>query len=276
MTVMKSLLVGTAIGDWMLSARDKFDILRASWSTPESVGTLANDQLASLLVASICRPGMVFVDVGAHIGSIIASAQRRSRPSKIVAVEAIPSKAATLRRRFPGVEVAECAVGESEGREAAFFVDVKQSGYSSLARPVGGSNELVEIKVPVRALGSVLAGHNVDVIKIDIEGAELGALRSATEVLSTHRPTIMFESAPGAGDRFGYSTTDLWQFLHALDFVVVAPNRLAHNDLGMSLDAFNDGHLYPRRKTNYFAVPRERRTDVRDRARKVLGIQSSL
>jgi FkbM family methyltransferase len=260
----------------MLGAREKYDILRAAWSMPESVGTIADDQLASLLVASICRPDWVFADVGAHIGSIVASAQRRSRPSKVVAVEAIPSKAAALRRRFPGVEVVECAVGENEGGEVAFLVDVRQSGYSSLMRPVGGSNELVEIKVPMRTLGSVLAGHNVDVIKIDIEGAELGALRSATEVLSAHRPTVMFESAPDAGDRFGYSTTDLWQFLHGLEFVVVAPNRLAHNDLGISLDAFIDGNLYPRRSTNYFAVPRERRIEIRDQARMVLGIQSRL
>jgi len=41
----------------------------------------------------------------------------------------------------------------------------------------------------------------------------------------------------------------------------------------MSLEAFNDGHLYPRRTTNYFAVARERREEVRDRARVVLGIR---
>ncbi len=272
-TAVKSLLLGTSLGLWLLSLRDKADIVRVALQHPERVGTLANDQLASLLVASICRPGRVFVDVGAHIGSVIATAQRGSEPSKIVAVEAIPERAASLRLRFPDVEVCECAVGERGGIEVAFFVNDLKSGYSSLARPTG-AKRLREIKVPLRTLDSVLTGHDVDVLKIDIEGAELGALRGAGAMLSRCRPTIMFESAPGAGSRLGYSTSDLWLFLHDLDYVVVAPNRLAHNDEGISIEAFDDGHLYPRRTTNYFAVPRERRRELRDRARLVLGIAS--
>ena len=265
----KARLIGTAFGLWVLELRDKLSIVRAACFSPESVGTLANDQLAALLVVSICRPGHVFVDVGAHIGSIIASAQRRSRPSKILAVEAIPERAASLRRRFPEVEIVQCAVGESEGADVAFFVNQAQSGYSSLARGEG----LREIKVPLRTLDTVLAENDVDVIKIDIEGGELGALRGAVNVLTKHRPTVMFESAPGCGARLGYSTTDLWRFFDELGYVIVAPNRLAHDAEGMSLDAFNDGHLYPRRTTNYFAVARERREEVRDRARLVLGIR---
>jgi FkbM family methyltransferase len=265
----KARLLGSAFGLWLLELRDKLNIVRAACCSPESVGTLANDQLAALLVVSICRPGRVFVDVGAHIGSIVASAQRRSRPSKIVAVEAIPERAASLRRRFREVEIVQCAVGESDGADVAFFVNQAQSGYSSLARREG----LREIRVPLRTLDTVLAEDEVDVIKIDIEGGELGALRGAVSVLSKHRPTVMFESAPGCGARLGYGTTALWRFFDELGYVIVAPNRLAHEADGMSLEAFNDGHLYPRRTTNYFAVARERREEVRDRARLVLGIQ---
>ena len=265
----KARLVGTSFGLWLLAVRDRLAMVRAACFSAESVGTLANDQLAALLVVSICRPHHVFVDVGAHIGSIVASAKRRSRPSQIIAVEAIPEKAAALRRRFVDVDVVQCAVGENDGADVAFFVDPAQSGYSSLAR----GNGLRQISVPLRTLDSVLAGHEVDVIKIDIEGGELGALRGAVKVLSEQRPTVMFESAPGCGARLGYSTTALWRFLDELGYLIVAPNRLAHDDRGMSLDAFNDGHLYPRRTTNYFAVPRERRDEVRDRARQVLGIR---
>jgi len=269
MQATKARLIGTSLGMWLLEVCDKLHLVRAACASPESVGTLANDQLAALLVVSICRSGHVFVDVGAHIGSIVASARRRSSPSKIVAVEAIPDRAASLRRRFSDVEIVQCAVGEGDGAEVAFFVNEGRSGYSSLARRDG----LREIRVPLRTLDSVLAGSDVDVIKIDIEGGELGALRGAVEVLSRHRPTVMFESAPGCGARLGYSTTALWNFLDGHGYLVVAPNRLAHDGDAMSLEAFNDGHLYPRRTTNYFAVARERREEVRDRARVVLGIR---
>jgi FkbM family methyltransferase len=269
MQATKAGLVGTSLGLWLLDVRDKLNIARAAWFSPESVGTVANDQLAALLVVSICRPGHVFVDVGAHIGSIVAGVKRRSRPSRIVAVEAIPERAASLRRRFPAVEIVQCAAGERDGEEIAFFVNEARSGYSSLARREG----LREIRVPLRTLDAVLASHDVDVIKIDIEGGELGALRGAARVLSAHRPTVMFESAPGCGARLGYSTTALWRFFDEIGYLIVAPNRLAHDGDGMSLEAFNDGHLYPRRTTNYFAVPRERREELRDRARVVLGIR---
>ncbi|HSC64645.1 MAG TPA: FkbM family methyltransferase [Caldimonas sp.] len=270
MQELKARLVGTSVGLWLLGLRDKLSIVRAACCSPESVGTMANDHLAALLAVSICRPGHVFVDVGAHIGSIVASAKRRSRPSKILAIEAIPERAASLARRFPDVEVTQCAVGESEGSDVAFFVNAAQSGYSSLARGEG----FREIRVPLRTLDGVLAGHDVDVIKIDIEGAELGALRGAVKTLSTHRPTVMFESAPGCGSRLGYGTTALWTFFDEAGYVVVAPNRLAHEGGAMSVEAFKDGHLYPRRTTNYFAVARERRDELRERARRVLGIRA--
>ncbi len=265
----KARLLGTSLGLWLLAARDKLNIVRAACFDPEQVGTMANDQLAALLVTSICRPGSVFVDVGAHIGSITASVRRSSRPSKILAIEAIPEKAAALRRRFSDAEITQCAVGETDGTDIAFFVDPLQSGYSSLARSEG----VQEIRVPLRTLDTVLGDSDVDVIKIDIEGGELGALRGAAKVLAMRRPTIMFESAPGAGARLGYSTNSLWSFLDESGYVVVAPNRLAHDGDGLSLEAFNDAHLYPRRTTNYFAVPRERREEIRDRARAVLGIR---
>jgi FkbM family methyltransferase len=269
MQATKARLLGTPFGSWLLEIRDKLAIVRAACFSPESVGTLANDQLAALLVVSLCRPGHVFVDVGAHIGSIVAGAKRRSRPSKIIAVEAIPERAAALRRRFSDVEVVQCAVGEDDGRDVAFFVNPARSGYSSLAKGDG----LREIRVPLRTLDAIVADNEIDVIKIDIEGGELGALRGAAQVLSRHRPTVMFESAPGCGARLGYSTAALWRYLDELDYMIVAPNRLAHDGEGMSLDAFNDGHLYPRRTTNYFAVPRERRRELRDRARLVLGVK---
>jgi len=265
----KARLLGTSLGLWLLELRDKLEIVRTACLAPERVGTLANDQLAALLVVSLCRPGSVFVDVGAHIGSIIAVARSRSRPSKIIAIEAIPEKAASLRRRFRDLEVAQCAVGESDGTDIAFFVNPSHSGYSSLAKGKG----LQEIRVPLRTLDTVLSGNDIDVIKIDIEGGELGALRGAVTVLSEHRPTVMFESAPGCGARLGYSTTDLWRFLDEIGYVVIAPNRLAHDGDGLSLEAFNDAHLYPRRTTNYFAVPRERRAELRERARAVLGVR---
>jgi hypothetical protein len=82
----------------------------------------------------------------------------------------------------------------------------------------------------------------------------------------------MFESGPNGDDGLAYSKEEILDFLNSLDFSVVVPNRVAHNDDGLSTAGFVESHLYPRRTTNYFAIPKERRVEFRDRARTILRI----
>lgn len=270
MVWIKQQLLGGAIGRLALSFRDKFDILRRAYFYPESVGTIANDQLAMKLVTRICRSQKTFVDVGAHIGSVISEVASNDSTIKIVAIEAIPKKVVQLRRKFPLVELHNCAVGESAG-EVSFFINLKQSGYSSLRRPVN-INELktCEIKVPIKRLDELVLPDNIDVIKIDVEGAELSVLRGSAKILHESRPVIMFESGPQLEDNLEYTKEALYKFLFSNDYVVLIPNRIAHNDLGLSKDGFIESHLYPRRTTNYFGVPKERRIEMKNRARSIL------
>lgn len=266
------MLLNTFVGDVLLATRDKFEILRAAVLTPESVGTLANDQIATELIARICRPEKVFVDVGAHIGSVISKVQRHDRTIVIVAIEAIPEKIAKLRRKFRNVTLHECAAGESEG-SASFFVDTKRSGYSSLIRSQVTNGEATqEIRVSIKKLDDLLPSGEVDAIKIDVEGAELGVLRGSESILSGSRPTIMFESGPLENDSLGYSKEALWRYFDSHRYLILVPNRVAHNDPGLTQDGFLESHLYPRRTTNYFAIAKERNVEIRDRAREVLKI----
>ena len=271
---VKQRILRSWIGHVALAARDRFDLLRSAWFRLESVGTVANDQLASSLVTKLCKPGKTFVDVGAHIGSIIASVQHHDRTIKIVAVEASPEKVVRLRCHFPDVKIFDCAVGDSEG-EISFFVNNSQSGFSSLGRPDESNDSIQEITIPIKKLDSLISPEGVDVIKIDVEGAELGVIRGGSELLSKGRPIIMFESAPAKEDGLGYTREDLWRHLSNLDYLILLPNRLAHNGDALSLEGFIDSHVYPRRTTNYFSIPKERRIEVRDLARNILGVRAS-
>jgi precorrin-6B methylase 2 len=76
---------------------------------PERAGTVANDQLATKLVTTICQSHKTFVDVGAHIGSVISEVGNSDSTIKIVAIEAILEKIVQLRRKFPFVELHDCA-----------------------------------------------------------------------------------------------------------------------------------------------------------------------
>ncbi len=269
----KQWFLGGAVGGFLLSARDRMNLLsQALASNPEGIGALANDQLAGLLVTRLSQPNSTFLDIGAHIGSVSASVLRHDASVQVEAIEAMPDKAANLRRKFPVVKVHECAIGDREG-EVQFFVNTRQSGYSSLGRPGGrDAGAIRPISVSMKTLDGLAVAGTVDVIKIDIEGAELGALLGGSKLIEQQRPTVMFESAPGDANGLGYTKEAMWEFFEQRGYEIVVPNRLAHNGPGLTQVGFVESHLYPRRCTNYFAIASERRRELRDRARKVLGI----
>lgn len=270
MTGMRGRIVNRPMGAALRALRDRLELHRAVAGNLEQVGMLANDQLARALLERLCRPGGVFVDVGAHIGSVIDGVQRHSRPSLVIAVEAIPEKAAALRRRFPHAEIHCCALGEAGG-ETRFFVADAASGYSSLDAALSERVAGVRaIDVRLERLDALVARDDVDVLKIDVEGAELGVLRGAPDLVARSRPSILFESGPDAME--AYSKAAMWHWLDRADYAVLVPERVPHLDDGLSSEGFAEAHLYPRRTTNYWAIPRERRAEVRTRAREVMGM----
>ena len=260
--MIKKYLVTNSLGRVLSALRDTHELLHKSLFNPQVVGEAANNQLATKLVTSICKPNATFIDIGAHIGSIIGKVQHLLPSVNIIAVEAIPQKVVHLKKQFPTIHIHNCAVGEASA-EAIFYVNRTQSGYSSLLSPDKNSKDLIEeIKVTIQKLDDLITADNVDVIKIDVEGAELSVLRGATAVIARCRPIIMFESGPSQdGSNLGKEA--LYHFFEKIDYALVIPTRLAHSCVGMSLAGFIDCHVYPRLSTNFFAVPVERGEEVK-------------
>jgi FkbM family methyltransferase len=190
----------------------------------------------------------------------------------VVACEADPDKAAELASKFPDVKVHGCAVGDHEG-EVVFFIDKARPGYSSLARGVRSPDDFQEVLVPMRRLDDLVPSTaRVDVIKIDVEGAELGVLNGATELTARCRPVVLFESGPQTERTAESSINALYNWFSAREYQIYVPNRVAHDGPPLSEEGFLDSHYYPFRTLNYFAIPSERRTEFRDRARQSLGV----
>lgn len=268
--MFKEAIVNTRLGVSALDLRDRLRLYRAVSPHLESLGHIANDSLARRLVERLCEEGRIFIDVGAHIGSVVNGVQRRSKPSRIVAIEADPAKAAALRKRFPRAVIHNFAVGDTDGEVPFFIAPQKDSGYSSLDPKLADRMKVQQIMVPIRRVDELVEHHGVDLMKIDVEGAELAVLRGSEALVAGSRPTIMFESNPWEME--GLPKAELWEWFDKRDYAVVVPNRVAHDDPGMSLETFLEAHREPQRTTNYFAIAGERRDAVRTRARAVLGL----
>jgi FkbM family methyltransferase len=269
---VKRAFVGTRAGVILREARDRLQIFEALWRYPEDAMSISNNRLFHKLVTRMTRPNGAFVDVGAHIGSIVAEVQLYCPSVKIHAFEPVPEKASRLERQFPQANVVNCAISEFSG-ESAFFVDRTESAYSSLGENmVPREHSSQRILVKVRSLDSFNLPADVDAIKIDVEGAEEGVFRGARQLLKTARPIVYFESACGDIPHLGYNKTTMWHILNELGFTIHIPNRVAHDDTGLSLEMFLSSHSYPRLTDNYVAIPNERRTEFRAMARTVLGL----
>ena len=261
--MLKRMLAGTGLGNAVVRMRDRLELVRSALGGSAELGDQRNNAIASRLVIGLRRPGRTFIDVGAHIGSVLGEVARTS-PGRVIAFEAIPAKAAHLNRKFPDVVVHNCALLDWEG-ETRFFIDNARSGYSSLSLRTG---DVTEIEVPVARMDALITEDDVDVIKIDVEGAELGVLRGAEAVVARCRPVILFESGPG--NVMGYTKEELWRWFDERNYLIYFPDRVSRAARAATLEVFIDSHEYPRRSMNYFAIPAERMDEVSARARALL------
>lgn len=161
------------------------------------LGALASDWAGA--DRSITR---VVFDVGANRGdftaAILAAADNAAVRVTVYAFEPNPEVAADLTRRFardPRVRIVEAAVSDVEGTAPLFGA----AGGSECASLVRRNREAPDAPplVPLITLAAFLessAVGRVDLLKLDIEGAELSALRGLGRWLTPATvPVVLFE-----------------------------------------------------------------------------------
>lgn len=242
---LKQSILSTFIGKLANNLRNFYDVFSIFFKNPESIGTIINDQMATFLITKLCKSDKVFLDIGSHIGSVISDVLDYDTRVTVIGVEPIPAKAKKLQSKFPSVKIYNCALGELE-KEVLFYINTIKSGYSSLGQSLDNDNKnLVEIKVKLTTLDNIISSELIDVIKIDVEGAELGVLIGGKRVIMDNRPIIMFESGPQKNDGLGYTKEDLFNFFINLDYQLIIPNRMAHDGSSLSLEGFIESHFLP-------------------------------
>jgi FkbM family methyltransferase len=154
------------------------------------------------LVQSFLRPGMTFVDVGANIGYYtLVAAQLVGPEGAVHAFEPNIEVADRLERnvRLNGLANTRVYRQAMAGRtgEVSFYASAvnENSGISSI---FPGSGLGVAKIVPAVSLDDFsvgLSGRRIDLLKMDIEGAELQVIEGGRRVLeTTNAPALLFES----------------------------------------------------------------------------------
>jgi FkbM family methyltransferase len=173
------------------------------------------------------RPGDTFIDGGAHFGLFSVLAWRATGgQARVIAVEpnprTVPLLRANLGRRKAGdFAIEESALFSEEGPRRFYPQGESRSSYSGLQPlPDGGDG----IEVACTTLDALRRKHRLDrveLVKIDLEGAEIDALRGAREgIAAAAFPVIMVEFTELNMQRFGRRTADLFQELESLGYQV--------------------------------------------------------
>lgn len=185
--------------------------------------------------------GGVFVDVGAHVGRW--SLRLAGKASRVISVEANPATAAVLRAHVAlndveNVDVLEMAAWDSQTRLSLSDPNGKVTGGST--RVVEGDDATVD----ALPLDDVLFAVNPALIKLDVEGADLHALRGMAGTLARAKPTLFIEDHSIYGyydlddlkallDGYGYGWREITASLpggrHA-PYIVAVPKEDLHGD----------------------------------------------
>jgi FkbM family methyltransferase len=155
---------------------------------------LAEPELARL--GSYGPRGGTQLDVGVWYGPW--TRKLRARAERVVAIEANPTLAARLRHTYPDVTVVGAAASDHEGEATLYLPHGGQAlaGVASLdptaaaltRLPGQARSELVR-RITIDGLDL----HDVRLIKLDIEGHELAALRGAERTIRRDRPMLLVE-----------------------------------------------------------------------------------
>jgi FkbM family methyltransferase len=169
-----------------------------------------------VVLASVLRAGSSAIDVGANEGDVLASIVRLAPHGRHVAFEPIPALHESLVARFPHVDVRRAAVSDSAGT-AEFTQVLDAPAYSGLRQRRDlppGAQEVERVSVRTERLDDLLEDGLVPtLIKIDVEGAELGVMQGAVETLERHRPYVVFEHGTGGADLYGTRPTQVFDLL---------------------------------------------------------------
>jgi FkbM family methyltransferase len=206
----------------------------------------------------ILQPGMTFLDVGANDGIYAVFAASRVGPDGTVwAFE--PSAREVARLQFNldlnhlSVRVFPIALADVSGQANLTVAGYEHEAHNTLgAFAYQGIEAKGAETVVVRQLDAVIQDNpvpRIDVIKLDVEGAELRVLRGAILTLERYRPYLLFEVSEKSLHHQNSTREELLTLLQSQRFCLYSFDPLTGLPMPASPGVYSD---------NMIAVPAEK------------------
>jgi FkbM family methyltransferase len=185
--------VDTDVGRLRFQAYDQlmlpFIRTHGRWESEEA------DQLRAWL-----RPGMTFVDIGAHVGYMTHLGARAVGPAgRVLAFEPAPGNVALLRENLAANGITNVEVFPAAASDRTGPVTLSLSPWNSGDNRAYPVPDMERLEVPAVRIDDVVATDaQVDVVKVDTQGTDHRALRGMERTLTRCRPSRVVEFWPPA------------------------------------------------------------------------------
>jgi FkbM family methyltransferase len=178
-------------------------------------GRAFEPETVAAFVAAVKADPACVIDVGAYTGLFTLLAHRAGA-TEIVAVEPNQKSCTRIRENANlngcNLTLIEAAASDAEGAGYVEVRDAARTGLSSLTKVTTDTTAQPAV---MRTVDSIAQGQRVSVMKIDVEGHELRALRGAHHTLAHDHPTLLVEVNSGNG---GDRTAEVAEYLGALGY----------------------------------------------------------
>lgn len=193
------------------------------------------------------RPGMTFIDIGANIGEIsLVAAKCVGNTGRVIAFEPIEAIADELqsnaeRNHLKKISLVRMGLSDHTDDSVPIYASCGQGApgdeHNGLGSLFGGATGTTPLQnIAITTLDSWLEAHpldRIDMIKIDIEGAELPCLRGAQQTLRKLSPMLIVEVQDTTANTAGYRARDILEFLSGLGYTL---HRFERNGMFPTVD----------------------------------------
>lgn len=192
----------------------------------------AHEWAPLFLLRQILKPGMTLYDVGANMGEFtMYAAHLVGSKGRVASFEPMKETFALLQENISlnqyqdRISAFNLALSDKKG-EADLFAATEVNTVGSHEdglHTLFGTQERSSFlhKIQLEKMDEVMTAHQLpppDVIKMDVEGSELFALKGAAGILKKHHPKIILEFNKETFEAAGYSQTDLLNFLKEFNY----------------------------------------------------------
>ena len=226
-------VVTTPFGKFQIQPDDLIGMTIATGQLWDGAGFL------EVIFADHYEPRTTLIDIGANIGSFSVYAAFHGA-TKVVAVEAIPETAQMLRsslnlNRFCDNVVVplEIAAFDHYTLLSIAGFDPSNLGATALRVPLWPEDK----KIPAAPLDDYrwLFGDRVSLIKCDVQGCDLRALRGLVKTIKRDRPAIVFEWEAALAANLGDTWADMEALMQGLRYEIKAWPTHPNNFLALPL-----------------------------------------